>query len=115
MSKDKFIFSKKELRQLLSESTSRTGSFNRCGKVYDWLKSNPNHSEEFCNSYKDCYFLDELEGKVFEGTWSGYKVTPLESDKSYYTDEGIRGTCGGLFVVIDGELRQVSKLAINQK
>lgn len=73
-------------------------------EVYDMLKDNPAYSENFRESYKDCYKLERLEGYVFKGTWSGYSIKPENDDKSYFTYEGIRGVCTGIFTVYKGNL-----------
>lgn len=76
-------------------------------EVFDWLKKDQkeyNYSDEFINAYKDCYFLKRLEGKVFKGEFCGYKVTPDNSDKSYFVEEGIRGCQRGYFTVLDNKL-----------
>ena len=73
-------------------------------EVYDMLKDNPAYGESFCVSYKECYKLERLEGYVFKGTWSGYSIKPENDDKSYFTYEGIRGTCTGIFTVHKGNL-----------
>ena len=73
-------------------------------EVYDMLKDNPAYSENFRESYKECYKLERLEGYVFKGTWSGYSIKPENDDKSYFTYEGIRGTCTGIFTVHKGNL-----------
>ena len=83
-------------------------------EVYDWLKQHQTqncYSDEFCEAYKDCYFLSRLSDKVFHGTWSGYMVHPDNDDKKYFTEEGIRGTSAGYFVVIDGKLIEVDSLS----
>ena len=76
-------------------------------EVFDWMKEHQkeyNYSDEFINAYKDCYFLKRLEGKVFKGEFCGYKVTPDNSDKSYFVEEGIRGCERGFFTVLDNKL-----------
>lgn len=76
-------------------------------EVFEWLKEHQkeyNYSDEFINAYKDCYFLKRLEGKVFKGEFCGYKVTPDNSDKSYFVEEGIRGCERGFFTVLDNKL-----------
>ena len=73
-------------------------------EVYDMLKDNHAYGESFCESYKECYKLERLEGYVFKGTWSGYSIKPENDDKSYFTYEGIRGTCTGIFTVHKGNL-----------
>lgn len=73
-------------------------------EVYDMLKDNPAYGKSFCESYKECYKLERLEGYVFKGTWSGYSIKPENDDKSYFTYEGIRGTCTGIFTVHKGNL-----------
>lgn len=73
-------------------------------EVYDMLKDNPAYSENFRESYKECYKLERLEGYVFKGTWSGYSIKPENDDKSYFTYEGIRGVCTGIFTVYKGAL-----------
>lgn len=73
-------------------------------EVYDMLKDNPAYSEKFRESYKECYKLERLEGYVFKGTWSGYSIKPENDDKSYFTYEGIRGICTGIFTVYKGNL-----------
>ena len=49
-------------------------------EVYDMLKDNPAYSENFRESYKECYKLERLEGYVFKGTWSGYSIKPENDD-----------------------------------
>ena len=82
-------------------------------EVFDWLKEHQkeyNYSDEFINAYKNCYFLKHLEGKVFKGEFCGYKVTPDNSDKSYFVEEGIRGCQRGYFTVIDNKLIKLDPL-----
>ena len=82
-------------------------------EVFDWLKEHQkeyNYSDEFINAYKNCYFLKHLEGKVFKGEFCGYKVTPDNSDKSYFVEEGIRGCQRGYFTVLDNKLIKLDPL-----
>lgn len=82
-------------------------------EVFDWLKEHQKencYSDEFIDSYKDCYFLKRLEGKVFKGEFCGYRVTPEGSDKYYFVEEGIRGTERGYFTVIDNKLIKLDLL-----
>ena len=48
--------------------------------------------------------MKHLEGKVFKGEFCGYRVTPDNSDKSYFVEEGIRGCQRGYFTVLDNKL-----------
>ena len=82
-------------------------------EVFDWMKEHQkeyNYSDEFINAYKDCYFLKRLDGKVFKGEFCGYKVTPDNSDKSYFVEEGIRGCERGFFTVLDNKLIKLDLL-----
>ena len=82
-------------------------------EVFDWMKEHQkeyNYSDEFINAYKNCYFLKHLEGKVFKGEFCGYKVTPDNSDKSYFVEEGIRGCQRGYFTVLDNKLIKLDPL-----
>ena len=82
-------------------------------EVFDWLKEHQkeyNYSDEFINAYKDCYFLKRFDGKVFKGEFCGYKVTPDNSDKSYFVEEGIRGCERGFFTVLDNKLIKLDLL-----
>lgn len=82
-------------------------------EVFGWLKEHQKencYSDEFIDSYKDCYFLKRLEGKVFKGEFCGYRVTPEGSDKYYFVEEGIRGTERGYFTVIDNKLIKLDPL-----
>lgn len=82
-------------------------------EVFDWMKEHQkeyNYSDEFINAYKDCYFLKRLEGKVFKGEFCGYKVTPDNSDKYYFVEDGIRGRERGYFTVIDNKLIKLDPL-----
>ena len=84
-----------------------------CFEVYDWMKQHQvgkNYSNDFIESYKDCYFLNRLSGNVFHGTYSGHVVQPDNDDKKYFVEDGIRGTSTGYFVVIDGMLIEVDPL-----
>ena len=76
-------------------------------EVFDWLKEHQKencYSDTFIEINKDAYFLKRLEGKVFKGEFCGYKVTPDNSDKSYFVEEGIRGCQRGYFTVLDNKL-----------
>lgn len=82
-------------------------------EVLGWLKEHQKencYSDEFIDSYKDCYFLKRLEGKVFKGEFCGYRVTPEGSDKYYFVEEGIRGRQSGYFTVINNELINLDPL-----
>lgn len=82
-------------------------------EVFDWMKDHQKencYSDEFIDSYKDCYFLKRLEGKVFKGEFCGYRVTPEGSDKYYFVEEGIRGRQSGYFTVINNELINLNPL-----
>lgn len=82
-------------------------------EVFDWLKEHQKencYSDEFIDSYKDCYFLKRLEGKVFKGEFCGYRVTPEGSGKYYFVEEGIRGRQSGYFTVINNELINLEPL-----
>lgn len=82
-------------------------------EVFNWLKENQgkhNYSDVFIESYKDTYFLKRLEGKVFHGEFGGFKVTPDNSDKSYFVEEGIRGCEKGYFTVINNKLIKLDPL-----
>ena len=82
-------------------------------EVFDWMKEHQkeyNYSDEFINAYKDCYFLKRFDGKVFKGEFCGYKVTPDNSDKSYFVEEGIRGCERGFFTVLDNKLIKLDLL-----
>lgn len=83
-------------------------------EVYDWLKEHQDknmYSDEFIESYKDCYFLNRLTGKFFFGTFSGYCVIPENSDKKYFVEDGIRGVSKGYFTVINGKLIEIDPLS----
>lgn len=82
-------------------------------EVFDWLKEHQKencYSDTFIEANKDAYFLKRLEGKVFKGEFCGYKVTPDNSDKSYFVEEGIRGCQRGYFTVIDNKLIKLDPL-----
>lgn len=79
-------------------------------EVYDWMKNQKDYSDDFIESYKDCYFLNRLSGKVFHGTYSGHQVQPDNDDKKYFVEDGIRGTSTGYFVVLNGKLIEVDSL-----
>ncbi len=83
-------------------------------EVYDWLKEHQeenNYSDQFIEAYKECYFLSRLSGKFFHGTYTGYLVTPDNSDKHYFVEEGIRGVEKGYFTVLNGKLIQLDPLS----
>ena len=82
-------------------------------EVFDWLKEHQKencYSDTFIEANKDAYFLKRLEGKVFKGEFCGYKVTPDNSDKSYFVEEGIRGCQREYFTVIDNKLIKLDPL-----
>ena len=82
-------------------------------EVFDWLKEHQKengYSDTFIDAYKYSYFLKHLEGKLFKGTFCGYRVTPEGSDKYYFVEEGIRGTERGYFTVIDNKLIKLELL-----
>lgn len=82
-------------------------------EVFDWLKEHQKencYSDTFIEANKDAYFLKHLEGKLFKGTFCGYRVTPEGSDKYYFVEEGIRGTERGYFTVIDNKLIKLDPL-----
>lgn len=83
-------------------------------EIYDWLKNHQkqnNYSDDFCEAYKDCYFLNRLSGKFFHGTYCGYAVTPDGDDKKYFVEEGIRGVSKCYFTVVDGKLIEIEPLS----
>lgn len=82
-------------------------------EVFDWMKEHQkekDYSDTFIDAYKYSYFLKHLEGKLFKGTFCGYRVTPEGSDKYYFVEEGIRGTEQGYFTVIDNKLIKLELL-----
>ena len=68
------------------------------------------YSDTFIDAYKYSYFLSHLEGKVFKGDFCGYSVTPDNSDKYYFVEDGIRGRERGYFTVIDNKLIKLDPL-----
>lgn len=82
-------------------------------EVFDWMKEHQKencYSDTFIEVNKDAYFLKRLEGKLFKGTFCGYRVTPESSDKYYFVEEGIRGCQRGYFTVIDNKLIKLDLL-----
>ena len=82
-------------------------------EVFDWMKEHQkekDYSDTFIEANKDAYFLKRLEGKLFKGTFCGYRVTPESSDKYYFVEEGIRGCQRGYFTVIDNKLIKLDPL-----
>ena len=82
-------------------------------EVFDWMKEHQKencYSDTFIEANKDAYFLKRLEGKLFKGTFCGYRVTPESSDKYYFVEEGIRGCQRGYFTVIDNKLIKLDPL-----
>ena len=82
-------------------------------EVFDWLKEHQKengYSDTFIDAYKYSYFLKHLEGKLFKGTFCGYRVKPEGSDKYYFVEEGIRGIERGYFTVIDNKLIKLELL-----
>ena len=82
-------------------------------EVFDWMKEHQkekDYSDTFIDAYKYSYFLSHLEGKVFKGNFCGYSVTPDNSDKYYFVEDGIRGRERGYFTVIDNKLIKLDPL-----
>lgn len=75
----------------------------------DHQKEN-DYSDQFIEAYKECYFLSRLSGKFFHGVYAGYSITPDNSDKHYFVEEGIRGVEKGYFTVINSKLIQLDPL-----
>lgn len=78
-------------------------------EVFDWMKEHQkekDYSDTFIDAYKYSYFLSHLEGKVFKGD----SVTPDNSDKYYFVEDGIRGRERGYFTVIDNKLIKLEPL-----
>lgn len=83
-------------------------------EVYDWMKEHQkenDYSDQFIEAYKECYFLSRLSDKFFYGTFAGYAITPDNSDKHYFVEDGIRGVEKGYFTVLNGKLIQLDPLS----
>lgn len=75
--------------------------------IIEKYKDNKKLFDFICESYPHCFCIDDIEGKIINGEYSGYRVKDLSTGKCYFTEAGIRGTSIGWFIIQNGEPKDI--------